>query len=143
MHDAARVGIRERLGHIAQNAERLGGGECAVGDAIAQRLAGHERHGEPRQSIGGGAGGQHRHDMRLLQRRGEPDLAREALNAETLRELLREHLHHHAPLQCALRGHEDTGHASAAEFPFKEELAVEGALKSGLEVAHGKLTENR
>ena len=128
VHDAARVRIGERLGHIAQNAERFDGGQCAVGDAGAQRLAGHERHGEPRQSIGGHAGGQHRHDMRLLQRRGELDLAREALGAQPCGQLRREHLHHHLASQRLVAREEHTGHAAAAKLALQQQGVGQGLL---------------
>ena len=81
--------------------------------------------------------------MRVLQLRGQLNLAAEALHVDAGCQLGRKDLHHDAPLECALHGHEHAGHASAAEFPFEEELAVEGALESGWEVAHGTLMKNQ
>lgn len=56
----------------------------------AERLALKERH----RVVGDTAhvaGGEHRHDVGLLQRRGEPDLTAEALDAHGARGLARQH----------------------------------------------------
>jgi hypothetical protein len=57
------------------------------------------------------------------------DLALEALDADPLRELGRQNLYHHLPLEPRLLGHEDARHPAAAEFAFESVGAGERRLE--------------
>ena len=82
MHNAALVRIGQRLRDVAQNADRLGHRHGARHESRAQRVAAHEGHGVVGQPFTRGARRQHRHDVRVLKRRPELDLARETLGAQ-------------------------------------------------------------
>ena len=71
----------------------------------AQTLAVYKRHGVIRHTTGV-ARAQHRNDVRLLERRGELDLALEALGADPLRELGRQDLHNDLSSEARFVGHE-------------------------------------
>ena len=116
MHDAARVRVRERVDDIAQHANRIAHRHLALARELrAQRLALHERHRIVEQ-IAGLPGREHRHDVRMLQRRGELDLAPKALDVDAGRHLGREHLHDDAPSERRLLGEEDVRHSAATEL---------------------------
>ena len=80
VHDAARVRVRERVDDVAQDADRVAHGHLAFARELrAQRLAFHERH-RIVEEIADLPRGEHRHDVRMLERGGELDLAPEALD---------------------------------------------------------------
>ena len=73
--------VLERLRRFADDAERLGERQPPLPrQPGAERLALDVGHGEP-EPAGGLAGVEHREDVRMLQSRGKPDLALEALRA--------------------------------------------------------------
>ena len=115
VYDAVLVRVRERARHVAQRAHHLGHGQLARPQARAQRFALHERHREPGEPVGV-AGREEGDDVRMLQPRGERDLALEALHRHAARQLRREHLEDHAPVERRLRGEEDARHPAAAQF---------------------------
>ena len=87
-------------------------------EARAQRLAldeGHHIEGQPVRL----AGAEHRDDVILLKCRRRLDLALEAFNADPLRQLGGEHLHHNLPLEAVLFGHEDSAHPPATELALE------------------------
>jgi hypothetical protein len=116
MDDPALVRVRQRAGDVAQHAHRLRNAHRARrSQARAQALALDERH-RVEWHAGRFAGAEHGDDVRLLQRRGEPDLALEPLGADALRELGREELDDDFATEARLVGQEDARHAAAAEL---------------------------
>ena len=140
MHDAVRVRVFERRRHVAQHRQRLVERERASVHPHAERLAAHERHAVVRQSLGRDARGEHRHDVGLLQRGREPDLAREAVGAQSFGQLRREHLEHDVALKRHVARHEDTRHATTAEFTFKDVCVAQRVLELIAEI-HGASSE--
>ena len=82
VHYAVPVGVAQRVGHVAQDAGGLGHGQLALApEPRAQRLALHQRHGVVEQ-LARLAGGEQRDDVGMLERRGQVDLAAEAVEAQ-------------------------------------------------------------
>ncbi len=124
VHHAVPVRVSERVAYVSQDPHRFTHGQGArVRDAGTQRLARDVRH-DVVQQVALGSGGEHRHDVGMLQLGGELDLALESLGAHTSGQLGRQHLHHHATAEAHLLGEEDATHAAAAELAFD---AVGGA----------------
>jgi hypothetical protein len=111
MDDALRVRVRERMRHVAQDADRGGEWHRTLAHPLPQRLAAHVRHRVVGKSVRRRAGTQQRHDVRLLQRGGESDLAREALGAQVLRQLGGQHLDDHVALEGGIAREEHPRHA--------------------------------
>ena len=87
MHDAALVRVLECFSHVTQNAHDLverhrpaAAGRLAL-QANAEGLTRHEGHREIRKPIRRHTRREHRHDVGLLKRGGEANLALEALRA--------------------------------------------------------------
>ena len=70
----------------------------------------------------------------MLEGRRRLDLPLEPLDAEALRQLRREDLHHHLPLEPQPLGGEDARHAPAAEFVLEGVGAAQRGLELGAEV---------
>ena len=90
--DAVAVGVVERVGHLDGDRAPRVDRKLALGvEPVAQRLPLHHRHDEvqDRRRL---AGVVQREDVRMVQPRGEADLAEEALAAERLGELGAQHL---------------------------------------------------
>jgi hypothetical protein len=117
VHHAARVGVRERVGHLGEHARRLGGrGARRAGEAGAERLAVDERHREPGHAAVV-AGREHRRDVRVRELRGRLRLAEEArAHAVAEGELRGEHLERDRALQPHLDRAVHHGHAAAADL---------------------------
>ena len=80
----------------------------------------------------------HRHDVRLLQRRRELDLTREALGAERGGQLRRQQLDHHVAAERFVARHEHARHAAAAKLTLERVGSAERGLQLSAEVvAHG------
>ena len=106
MHDAVVVRIRQRTGDLAQDADRVAHRQFAMAlQPDAQRLALHERHREIRQTVRLARRMQW-HDVRMLQPRGEQDLALEPFQRHLRRGLRRQHLDHDRAAERDLLGHE-------------------------------------
>ena len=128
VHDAVRVRVLERARHVAQHRHgRVRREPPVAAEPRAQRLALDERHRVVRQPVAL-PGGEHRHDVRVLQPRGDADLAREPLGAHPLGELGREHLHDDAPAERRLLGHEHARHPAAAELALEGVAALQCRL---------------
>ena len=83
--DAVVVRVVERAGDLARDAQRVGHRQLPLAvEPVAQGLALDERHREPELAVGL-ARVEHGEDVRMLQPRGEPDLALEALGAQRWR----------------------------------------------------------
>ena len=130
MDDAVVVGVVEGAGDLAKNADAFVDRELALaGEPRAQRLTLDVRHREIRNAPGV-AGVQQRNDVRVLETRGEGDLALESLDGHAGRHLRREHLDDHAPAERCLLGHEDPGHPSPAQLTLDRVCAAQGRLQT-------------
>ena len=104
--------------------------EGPVDHAVAQRRAAHERHDVVRHTIRSGTVAEHGNDVRLLQRRGELDLPRETLGAETRRQRsAREHLDHNVALEAQVAREEHARHASPTELTLERVRGAERDLE--------------
>ena len=81
----------ERARDVLEDAHRLAHRQRAARQPRAQRLALDERHDEERQAVRL-ARAQHRHDVRMLKRRRQHDLALEPVDRDRRGELVRQHL---------------------------------------------------
>ena len=116
VHDAVRVGVRERVAHVAQDPHRLADRQLVLlHEPGAQRLPLHAGH-DVVEEVAVRARGEQRNDMGMLQLGGELDLALEPLRAHARGHLGREHLHHHLPAEPHLLSEEHTAHAATAEL---------------------------
>src|SRR5206468_707280 len=71
-----------------------------------------------------------------LERRGEADLALEAVGAQHRRHVGRENLEHHLPAERSLLREEDAAHAAAAQLTLDGVLRAEGVLEAAAEIVH-------
>ncbi len=140
VHDAVLVRVRERARDVAQDAHRLGDRQRPAAQPRAQALALDERHrvvGQPVEV----AGREHRDDVRLLERRGDADLALEPRRGHRRGELGREHLHDDLAAEAVLVGDEHARHAAAAELALERIAPGERLLKFSIggRQSHGSL----
>ncbi len=85
--DVVTVRVGERARNLSQDADRLVERRRSVADETrAQRFAVDERHGEVGQAVKL-AGGEKRHDVRVLESRGDRDLTPEPFDREMSRHL--------------------------------------------------------
>ena len=136
MHDAARMRVRERVRDITQNAHCLVRGEFAVPrQPRAQRLALHERHRVVEQ-VARLAGRMHGHDVRMLQRCDELNLAAEAVDVHRCRHFRRQHLDHDLTAERRFLRHEHVRHPAAAKLALDPIAVAERGLQPFGEVLH-------
>ena len=127
VRDARVVRIGQRPGDVAQNADRFADRQRAVlGDPLTQRQSVDERHRIVRELVRA-AGGEERHDVRLLEPRDELDFAREAFRGQFGGKFGMQHLYHDAAAERDLRGEKDARHAAAAEFALEPVGVAKGA----------------
>ena len=120
---------------LGRNAERVVHRKLSLAaEAVAERLALDERHGEP-QAAGGLARVVDRQDMRVLEPGGELDLALEPLGAEGGGELGEEDLEGDRAVVPEVLGQVDDGHAAAAELTL-ERVAVRECIAQAIRHAH-------
>ncbi|CAA9292297.1 MAG: hypothetical protein AVDCRST_MAG11-198 [uncultured Gemmatimonadaceae bacterium] len=129
VHDAARVRVGERTRHVAEHLHGLRRRDGAARQPRPQALAVHVRHRVPRQPVGRHARRVHGDDVRLLERRGQLDLPREALGVERRGQLGGEDLHHDVAAERLLARHEDARHARAAQLALQRVGRAEGRLE--------------
>ncbi len=143
MHHALGVGVRQRVHDVPEDAHRLPDRELALASELgAQRLAGDEWHDVVEQAEGGTRGEQ-LHDVGVLQRGGELDLAAEALGIDAGRELGGQHLDDDAAAQRHLFGQEHAAHTAAAELPLDPVGRSDGLLELLSQVGHRARSEDR
>jgi hypothetical protein len=119
------MGIGERGGHVAQHPHGLLDRELAApGEASAKALAFHEWH-RIVEEPGGLTRRVQRHDVRVLEPGGEPDLLAEAVDRDRVAQLRGEDLEDDGAVECSFGGDEDTRHAPAAELSL-----------DGVQIAH-------
>ncbi|GAB1342231.1 hypothetical protein MASR1M101_13580 [Gemmatimonas sp.] len=80
----------------------------------------------------------------MLQLGRQLNLAAEPLDIDPGGELGGEHFDDDRPIESALGGDEDSGHACATEFPVDQEIGGQRRLQAVLKITHGvrKLMEN-
>ena len=119
VNDAKRMRVTERVSDVAHDANHVCDRKRSLPDeTIAQRLAFDVRHRVVQQPVGL-SDEQHRHDVRMVNARREPDLAVESVDAERPRQLRGQHLHDDAPVERAFLGHENARHAAAAQLAIE------------------------
>ena len=117
--------------HVAQDAHRVGERHGTPRHARPERLAvartaSCSTAARPPSS----PARQQRDDVRLLQRRREPDLAREPLGAQSLGQLRRQHLDDHVAPERVSSRDEHARHAAAAELALERVGRAERRLKA-------------
>ena len=136
VHDLVTMGICQRVEHVAQDADGVGDGQrTPPGEPRAQGLALDQRHGVVQQPAAF-AGREDRHHVGVLQRRREPDLLPEPVDAHRRAQLRGEHLHDDLATEPALVGDEHAAHPAAAELTFHSVAVTESTLKAGQKVGH-------
>ena len=115
MDDAAAMRVGERARDVLENAHRLAHRERTTRHACAHRFAIDVRHDEVRQLLRLSRT-QHRHDVRMLQRGGEHDLALEPVDGDAGGEVVRQDFDDDLPAEGVVRGDKDDRHAAAAEL---------------------------
>jgi hypothetical protein len=129
MQDAIRVCKGERARDFAEEAHGVAYRNClSLLQPLAQGLALNVRHREKRQPCRFSRG-EERDDVRVLQARGDGNLATEAIHRDMPGSLRRKHFHHHGPTQRDIFGNEDAGHSTAAEFVDDAECVSERGLQ--------------
>ena len=87
VHHVVAVRVVERVGHFAGDAHNvIDGQSLRLGETVAQSFAGQQRHREPERTVVI-AGVIQRQDVRMRERRGEADLAQEAVAAQRVAEI--------------------------------------------------------
>ena len=135
MDDAVGVGVGERAGDIAQDADHFPGGERPALEPAAKTVAVHVGHAEPRQPAGI-AGGEHRDHLGMLQLGGQKHLAPKPLDRDSGQQLRREHLHHHPPVQRVLQREIGTGHPPPTQLALDRVSARQHLLQSDAQLVH-------
>jgi hypothetical protein len=110
MHHPIPVGIRQGVGHLPNDANRLGHRQLTLALQLGpQGFAGDEGH-DVIEEIAGRAGGQQGNDVRVLQSGREPDLPLEPLGVHPCPHLGRQDLDDHLAREPRLLGEEDAAH---------------------------------
>src|SRR5690349_24347228 len=130
MHHAVSMRVVQRVGHIACDADGLVDAElCFAIELCPQRLAFDEGHDVVQESIRR-AGVEERKDVRVLERRGRPDLYYEALGAEDSGKLRLEHLYGDLAFGAQVVSEIDGCHASLPELPLQPIMSGECSGKA-------------
>ena len=126
VHHALLVRVFERVSDFADDPHSLVDRQrTRARDAIAQRLPLHVRH-HVEEHITLASRVVEREDVRMMQPRGDPDLAQESLGAEARGELGAQHLHRDVPVVFGVLGQVDGGHAARAELTLDDVSTGEG-----------------
>ena len=130
------VGILEGLRRLAGDPHRLLHRQLAVSpDAVTQRFAIDERHGEPEVS-GGIAGVVNGQYMGVLEAGGGLDLPLKAAWTQREGQLRMEHLKGDRALVPEVVGQKHGGHAAAAKLAFEPVSVGQAALELLAQVSH-------
>ncbi len=136
MDDAARVRKRERVDYVMQNPRHFARAELLLAlERRAQRLAFDVRHRVPEQ-IALLAGREQRHDVRVLQLRGDLDLAAEPVAIDAGGELGRQHLDDDVAAEHAVDGDEDAAHAATGQLVIELIVGPQRTLEVLSEISH-------
>ena len=77
--------------------------------------------------------------MRVLQLRGELDLAPEPLDVDGRGEIRQQHLHHHFASERSVLGDEDPRHAAATELALEDVGGAQCCLELVPEIGHSRM----
>ncbi len=119
MNDEVFVRMRQRLRGLERDADRLLDRQGPVPPkSIAEALAAYVRHREPEPAgcFAGVVDGQH---VRMLQRRGEPDLTLEPFRPQRHAGFGIHDLERDRPAVFDVGGEVDDSHAAAAQLPLE------------------------
>jgi len=136
------AGVREaqRAGHLAQDGDRLVDRERAGPFELpTEGLALDERHHVVEEPLGL-ARVEQRHDMRVCQVRGDPDLAEEPLRAQGGGELRPEDLDRHLAVVPLVAREVDRRHAALPELTLDVITAGQGGSDPVDGAEHGERT---
>ena len=134
--DASRVSERERVDHVVHDARDFADAERLLPlERRAERLAVDERHRVP-EEVALLAGGQERHDVRVVELGGDLNFAAEALSIDAGREVGREHLDDDLSAEGAVDRYEHSAHAAAGELGLELVAGAERGLQLFREVGH-------
>ncbi len=143
VNDALLMGVGQRIYHVPQQADSLDHRQLPfTGELGAQRFAVDERHGV-KEELAGLASGQNGYDVRVLQLRGELDLAAESLHAQGCRQVGRQHLDDHLTTERSLLGLVDAAHAAGAELPFESVGGGQRGLQAIGQLGHVDVSPSR
>ena len=104
-------------------------------EPLAERSPLDERHHVEEEPVGV-ARVEQREDVRVLERRGGPDLEHEPVGAEHGGELGPQHLDRHLAVVLQVVGQIDRGHAALAELALEPVAVGEGGGEAGRDFAH-------
>ena len=138
--DALLVGVAERVGGLADDPDRVGNRKLSLArEPGPQGLALDERHREPEDPAPAlrpsRSAVEHGEDVRVLQPRGEPDLALEPLGAERHGELGVQDLERDRTVVPKIVHEVDGRHAAAAELAL-DPVAPGQVRLQGLQLGH-------
>ena len=134
--DALGVGMLQRVGDFTRDAQRVGNRQLSLAfEALAERLAAHERHHVVQQGVGF-TGIEQRQDVRMLQPRRGADLGEEAFATEGRTKIGMQHLDGDIALVPQIMREVHGGHAAGAEFALDAVAVGEGGGKPSGDVAH-------
>ena len=124
--------VVQRFRYFVHEAQRAGEGQLAFArEPLAQRFAVDERHDEIEQAVGL-ARVVDRKDVRMVERRGNGDLAQEPLADDSSRHLGVQHLDRDPAVVLVILRHVHRGHAPAAAFGHQFVCTEPGAGRKRL-----------
>jgi len=130
MDYALAVGVCQGVNHVAKDAHGVADRQLPFpSEPLTERLAFHERHGVIEEVVRR-PGGEERHDVGMLEARGELDLAAEPLRIDPGGELGGEDLDDDAPMEPALLCDEDATHPTTAELSLEMVRVTERDLQA-------------
>jgi hypothetical protein len=143
MDHAFGVGVSERVAHFAEDPDSLPHRQLALAHQLGpERFALDVGH-HVVEDIAGGAGGEQRHDVRVLQPGGQLDLAAEPVLVDAGRHLGREDLDDDLAAELDFVRQEDAAHAPATELLLDPVRRAEGRVETGAQIAHRIPTASR
>jgi hypothetical protein len=117
---------RQSVHHLGENLHGvLDRQPAGFGEPLPERLARHEGHAVVVEPVGL-AGIEQRQDVRVLQLRGDFDLAEEPVAAQGGGDFRTQHLDRHLAAVLHVLGQVDRGHAARADFPLDAVAVGEG-----------------
>jgi hypothetical protein len=132
--DAVLVGVVEGAGGLAGDLDGVVHRELPLSpEALTERLALHERHGEP-ELAGGLARVVDGEDVGMLEPGREADLALEPVGTERSGELGQEHLERYRPVVLDVVGEKDRGHPAAPQLTLEDVAIAKGSSQPGGEI---------
>src|SRR5687768_9412117 len=140
MDDPVRMRVLERAEQVGADLHRLGNLEWrALGERLPQRWALDVRHDVVDHPLDA-SGVEKWSDVRVPERRGEPDFAKEAIGLDTHEQLGAEHLERDDAAAGIARA-ENEGASTAADFLFGGVASPERGVDEADEVASHRLEE--